>query len=92
MALLVLLAGADTLYIYGNFAMAPIIFKQTNVIRVPFGDTVVTSVYVFLSKKTRAIYEELFHAIVDSVQTYNKGVVCALGHDYWISGPTHLNF
>lgn len=66
-----LLAGADTLYMDGNFAMAPNIFKQIYVIRVPFGDTAVTSVYALLPNKTRATYEELFQAIVDKCADLN---------------------
>ncbi|KAG7177330.1 hypothetical protein Hamer_G000652 [Homarus americanus] len=59
------LAGADTLYMDGNFAMAPNIFKQLYVIRVPFGDTAITSVYAFLPNNSHATYEELFQVIVD---------------------------
>ncbi|CAI9727541.1 Hypothetical predicted protein [Octopus vulgaris] len=60
-----LFTGADTLSIDGKLAMAPTIFKQIYVIRIPFGDTAVTSVYVLLPNKTRATFEELFQAIVD---------------------------
>ncbi|CAI9720694.1 Hypothetical predicted protein [Octopus vulgaris] len=60
-----LLAGADTLYMDGNFDMVPDIFKQIYDIRVPFGDTAVASVYALLPNKTRATYDELFQAIVD---------------------------
>ncbi|KAG7154302.1 hypothetical protein Hamer_G026562, partial [Homarus americanus] len=61
-----LLACADTLYMDGNFAMAPNIFKHIYVIRVPFFDTAVTSVFALLPNKTRATYEELLQAIVDN--------------------------
>ncbi|KAG7165673.1 putative MULE transposase domain-containing protein 4 [Homarus americanus] len=69
-----LLACADTLYMDGNFAMAPNIFKQIYVIRVPFGDTAVTSVYALLPNKTRATYEELLQAIVDKCADLNYSI------------------
>ncbi|XP_029645455.1 uncharacterized protein LOC115219431 [Octopus sinensis] len=58
-----LFAGADTLYMDGNFAMAPNIFKQIYVIHVPFGQTAVTSGYA--PNKTHATHKELFQDIVD---------------------------
>ncbi|XP_042211389.1 uncharacterized protein LOC121858820 [Homarus americanus] len=69
-----LLACADTLYMDGNFAMAPNIFKHIYVIRVPFGDTVVTSVFALLPNKTRATYEELLQAIVDKCADLNYSI------------------
>ena len=60
-----LFAAAETFYMDGNFAMAPNIFRQLYVIRVPFGRDVVTAVYALLPTKTRAVYEELFQALVD---------------------------
>ncbi|XP_041370954.1 uncharacterized protein LOC121384563 [Gigantopelta aegis] len=46
------LAAANTLYMDGNFSMAPKVFKQLYVIRVPFGDTAITTVYALLPNKT----------------------------------------
>ncbi|CAI9740003.1 Hypothetical predicted protein [Octopus vulgaris] len=58
----------------GNFAMAPTIFKQNCVIRVPFSDTAVTSVYVLLPNKTRVAFEELFQAIVDECEDLSYSI------------------
>ncbi|KAG7159849.1 putative MULE transposase domain-containing protein 6, partial [Homarus americanus] len=69
-----LLACADILYMDGNFAVAPNIFKQIYVIRVPFGDTAVISVYALLPNKTRATYEELLQAIVDKCADLNYSI------------------
>ena len=41
-----LLAGADTWFVDGNFAMAPRGFLQLYVIRVPLGNTAVSTVYM----------------------------------------------
>ena len=64
-----LLAEADTFYMDGNFSMAPGIFKQVHVIHVPLATTFVTAVYALLLTKTRAIYKEVFQAVVDNVHS-----------------------
>ena len=69
-----LLGGADTLYMDGNFAIAPNIFNPIYVIRVPFGDTTVTSAYALLPNKTCATFEELFQAIVDECADLNYSI------------------
>ena len=66
-----LLAEADTFflsfYMDGNFSMAPGIFKQVYVIRVPLATTFVTAVYALLPTKTRAMYEEFFLWLISAV-------------------------
>ena len=62
------LSAADTVFMDGNFAMAPKLFSQLNVLRVPFGETSVTCVYALLQHKTRAAYDELLQAIVDKYE------------------------
>ena len=42
----------------GNFAMALNMFEQLYVIRVPFEEISITSLYALLPNKTRATYEE----------------------------------
>ena len=66
-----LFAAAETLYMDGNFAMAPAIFRQIYIIHVPMGDTAVTAVYAFLPTKTRASYEQLFQCLVDKCAEQN---------------------
>lgn len=68
------LAGAETLYRDGNFAMAANIFKQLYVIRVPFGETSITSVYALLPSKTRTTYKELFQAVIDKCADLNYDI------------------
>ena len=63
------LGSADTWYMDGNFAMAPKVFQQLYVIRVPLGDTAVSCAYALLSHKTRDCYEEMLQAILDRCET-----------------------
>ena len=44
------LAATETLYMDGNFYMAPMVFNQVYAIRVPFGDTAITTVYALLRR------------------------------------------
>ncbi|XP_041466621.1 uncharacterized protein LOC121417108 [Lytechinus variegatus] len=64
-------ANAELCYMDGNFAMSPKLFKQLYIVRVPLGldneSVDVTVVYAFLQRKTKAIYVELFQAILDKV-------------------------
>lgn len=61
------LAAAETIYMDGNFKMAPAQFTQVYVIRVPFNTIHVSCVYALLQKKTRSVYSELFDVIVDRI-------------------------
>ena len=47
------------------FIVAPLLFTQLYVIRVPLGESAVTRVYAFLPNKHQSTYEELFTAIQD---------------------------
>ena len=49
----------------GTFDVAPLLFTQLYMIRVPLGESAVTSVYAFLPNKHQETYEELFTAIQD---------------------------
>ena len=52
----------------GNYAMAPEIFQQLYIIRVPLGETAVSCVYAFLSGKSQNVYEEMLQSIVDGCE------------------------
>ena len=54
-----------------NFAMAPQGFTQIYVIRVPLGDTAVSTVYACLQGKSQDVYETFLQAIMDHCQTLN---------------------
>ena len=69
-----LFAASDTVFMDGNFSMAPPIFKQIYVIRVPFGRTAVTVVYALLPTKTRATYEALFQTVLDECTNMNLDI------------------
>ena len=58
------LASASTWFMDGNFSMAPVIFSQIYVIRVPFSESAITCVYSFLPGKGQVVYEELFRAVM----------------------------
>ncbi|KAG7170550.1 putative MULE transposase domain-containing protein 7, partial [Homarus americanus] len=59
------LAAAETIFMDGTFKTAPTQFTQVYVLRVPFSTTYVSCVYALMQNKTRAVYSELFDAIVD---------------------------
>ena len=65
------LAASDTLFMDGNFDMAPPLFTQIYTIRVPFKDITTTSVYAIIKGKRRDTYTELFDAIIGSCAQYN---------------------
>lgn len=50
-----LMCRTCTWFMDGNFAMAPEIFQQLYVIRVPLGETAVSCVYAFLSGKSQNV-------------------------------------
>lgn len=60
-----LLASADTWLMDGNYAMAPQDFLQLYVIRVPIGNTAVSTVFACLQTKTQDTYEILLQAVMD---------------------------
>ena len=49
----------------GNYAMAPQGFLQLYVIRVPLGNTAVSTVYAVMQRKSQASYEELLQTVID---------------------------
>jgi len=59
------MAASDSWYMDGTFDVAPLLFTQMYVIRVPFGESAVTCIYAFLPNKHQSTYEELFTAIQD---------------------------
>ena len=59
------LASSDSWFMDGTFNVAPLLFTQLYVIRVPLGESAVTCVYAFLPNKHQSTYEELFTAIQD---------------------------
>ena len=59
------LAHADTWMMDGNFAMAPRHFLQLYIIRVPLGNTAVTTVYALLQRKTQETYQDLIQIVLD---------------------------
>lgn len=61
-----LLGDADTWFMDGTHSTAPSQFQQLFCIRVPLGETCVSSVYALLPSKTQAIYEECLTAILDA--------------------------
>lgn len=62
-----LLSQARTWFMDGNFAMAPKIFRQVYVIRIPFYGSYLTCLYGFLPSKKRKDYEEFFRGILDKI-------------------------
>ena len=59
------LASSDSWFMDGTFDVAPLLFTQLHVIRVPVAESAVTCIYAFLPNKHQEIYEELFTAIQD---------------------------
>ena len=59
------LASSDSWFMDGTFDVAPLLFTQLYVIRVPVAESAVTCIYVFLPNKHQETYEELFTAIQD---------------------------
>jgi len=57
--------SSDTWYMDGIFNVAPLLFTQLYVIRIPLGESAVTYGYSSLPSKYRSTYEELFTAIQD---------------------------
>jgi len=49
----------------GNFALAPRLFTQLYVIRVPLASSYVTCVYALMSGKTQADYDSFLTAVVN---------------------------
>ncbi|XP_045126264.1 uncharacterized protein LOC123513257 [Portunus trituberculatus] len=60
-----LLASADTWLMDGNYAMAPQGFLQLYVIRVPIGNTAVSTIFACLQNKTQHTYETFLQALMD---------------------------
>lgn len=58
-----ILSQASIWFMDGNFAMAPTIFRQVYVVRVPFHGSYLTCLYAFLPGKTREAYSTLFTGI-----------------------------
>jgi hypothetical protein len=56
-------AGANEVFIDGNFTMAPPQFQQLYVLRVAFGEGAVSCIYALMQRKTRDAYTELFQNI-----------------------------
>jgi len=66
------LGNVDTVYMDGNFAMAPAIFSQVYCVCIPFGqDNFITAAYALLPNKRRVTYEEFLTSIVDACQGVN---------------------
>jgi len=59
------LASSDSWFMDGTFDVAPLLFTQLYVIRVPVAESAVTCIYAFLPNKHQETYEELFTAIQD---------------------------
>jgi hypothetical protein len=59
------LAYAERWFMDGNFAMAPTIFEQLYIIRVPLSLSCVTCAYALLPNKAQATYEEMLTAIAN---------------------------
>jgi len=59
------LASSESWFMDGTFNVAPLLFTQLYVIRVPLGESAATCVYAFLSNKHQSTYEELFTSILD---------------------------
>ena len=60
-----LLSTANTWMMDGNFSMAPSGFLQLYIIRVPFGEITLSTVYALLQDKSQDTYEELLSAVID---------------------------
>lgn len=58
-----LLGNAQQWYMDGNFGLAPPLFQQLYVIRVPYGDVMITAAYILLQNKSQEVYEELFSVL-----------------------------
>jgi hypothetical protein len=50
----------------GNFSLAPSIFTQLYVVRVPLGESYITSVYALLAGKSHEDYKKMLDSIVDT--------------------------
>ena len=68
------LAQADTIFMDGTFKSSPTIFTQIFCMRIPFKNTAITAVYALLPNKSRAVYEELFQAVVDKCEELGHGM------------------
>ncbi|CAM1298207.1 Uncharacterised protein r2_g772 [Pycnogonum litorale] len=58
------LADAGKWFMDGTFSIAPDVFSQVYIIRVPLGTTSVTTVFALLPRKDRRTYEEFLQAVV----------------------------
>ena len=65
------LASAETWFMDGNFSMAPPLFQQLYVVRVPLGETAISVAYALLTNKMQQTYEELLEALVDGCHERN---------------------
>ena len=68
------LASSDSWFMDGTFDVAPLLFTQLYIIRVPLGDSAVTCAYAFLHNKKQATYEELFTTIQDKCHSLGFNV------------------
>lgn len=59
------LARADTWHMDGTFEVAPLLFQQLFVIRVPLGSQAVSCVYALLPNKTQQTYEAMLTALIE---------------------------
>lgn len=66
-----LLCDSTTLFMDGNFASAPKLFKQLYFILAPLGEGTVPVVYAFMTSKTQEAYEELLRAVLDECIAHN---------------------
>ena len=60
------LTSAKTWLMDGTVLMAPGIFSQLYVIRIPLGKSAVTAIYAFLPNKAQRTYKEMFQVITDA--------------------------
>ena len=77
------LTSAKTWFMDGTVLMAPGIFSQLYVIRIPLGKSAVTAIYAFLPNKAQRTYKEMFQVITDAcirqvLMLIQKKVVCDL--------------
>lgn len=69
---LALMDNIQTVFMDGNFSMAPAIFSQVYCVRIPIGhENYITAAYALLPNKRRATYEEFLTSIVTACQNAN---------------------
>ncbi|CAK9292207.1 unnamed protein product [Gordionus sp. m RMFG-2023] len=69
--MLKMLAETKTWYIVGNFKLAPHLFLQLYVIRIPFKTLYIKAAYFLLQRKTYTTYEEIFKILLEKAQERN---------------------